>query len=138
MKSISNEKRQRLFLEAQGHCIYCGKEIANVRAMTVDHIVPKTLGGSSKYSNLVCCCNDCNSLKDHIPLRDLINVMPCEKKKRYFNRIQHLYQQGCISFEKRELLLGVSQELHRRQFNLRFLFLRIHCEVVVRWDEDPL
>ena len=138
MKSISKEKRQRLFLEAQGHCIYCGKEIANVRAMTVDHIVPKTLGGSSKYSNLVCCCNDCNSLKDHIPLRDLINVMPCEKKKHYFNRIQHLYQQGCISFEKREQLLGYSAELKRRQFCLRLPFLRLHCEVVVRWHENPL
>lgn len=30
----------------------CGKEITNVSVMTMDHIVSKYLGGSSKYSNL--------------------------------------------------------------------------------------
>ena len=39
-------------------CAYCGR-----KADTVDHIVPKSKGGTEADSNLVACCKRCNSKK---------------------------------------------------------------------------
>lgn len=40
------------------HCAYCGK-IAN----TIDHVIPKSRGGSETWENLVACCFKCNNIK---------------------------------------------------------------------------
>jgi hypothetical protein len=46
-------------LERDGHaCQYC-----NGKAMTIDHVMPKSRGGSNSPSNLVACCQKCNSKK---------------------------------------------------------------------------
>jgi len=41
-------------------CQYCGKKDGN---MTVDHVIPKRLGGEDSWENLVCACLDCNNKK---------------------------------------------------------------------------
>lgn len=41
-------------------CAYCGR-----RATTVDHIFPKSRGGSHDPSNLVACCKKCNERKNN-------------------------------------------------------------------------
>lgn len=41
-------------------CQYCGHQ---ARDLTVDHIIPKRLGGKSTWENLVCCCRKCNGRK---------------------------------------------------------------------------
>ena len=40
-------------------CRYCGQCAPDVR-LTVDHVVPKALGGTDAPSNLVAACIDCN------------------------------------------------------------------------------
>ena len=42
-------------------CQYCGKEDSSL--MTIDHILPKSLGGDDTWENMVCACLDCNSRK---------------------------------------------------------------------------
>ena len=50
-------------LRRDGHrCYYCGASAPDVR-LTVDHVLPVALGGSSDPSNLVAACEDCNSGK---------------------------------------------------------------------------
>lgn len=49
------------------HCQYCGK---NSVKMTVDHVVPRTLGGRFEWENLVCACHTCNARKGNRTLRD--------------------------------------------------------------------
>jgi HNH endonuclease len=39
-------------------CVYCGSE-----ANTVDHVIPKSLGGLTVERNLVAACRSCNSSK---------------------------------------------------------------------------
>jgi 5-methylcytosine-specific restriction endonuclease McrA len=39
-------------------CAYCGRA-----ASTIDHIVPRSRGGSDTWSNLVACCLRCNGVK---------------------------------------------------------------------------
>jgi hypothetical protein len=50
-------------LKRDGHaCRYCGRTAPEVK-LTIDHVVPTTLGGSDDPDNLVTACSDCNSGK---------------------------------------------------------------------------
>jgi len=40
-------------------CAYCGSD----RAHTLDHIIPRAKGGSTKRGNLLACCGACNLAK---------------------------------------------------------------------------
>jgi 5-methylcytosine-specific restriction endonuclease McrA len=45
-------------------CVYCGTiAFTDSNFLTVDHIIPLHLGGSSGYDNIVPCCWECNSSK---------------------------------------------------------------------------
>ena len=43
-------------------CQYCG---ATARDLTIDHIMPRSMGGSASWENLVACCRRCNLRKAH-------------------------------------------------------------------------
>jgi len=46
-------------------CQYCGNHEGN---MTVDHVVPKSFGGTDTWENMVCACEKCNNIKgDRMP-----------------------------------------------------------------------
>jgi 5-methylcytosine-specific restriction endonuclease McrA len=47
-------------------CAYCGS-----RADTVDHIVPRALGGKDIWENVVAACRRCNAKKGHRTLEEL-------------------------------------------------------------------
>lgn len=56
-----------IILNRDNHeCCYCGGY-----GTTVDHIIPKDLGGESTWDNLVACCEKCNGEKTNIPLAAL-------------------------------------------------------------------
>lgn len=46
-------------------CAYCGK-----KATTVDHLIPKTKGGTEDDDNLVSCCKSCNTIKGNRTVKD--------------------------------------------------------------------
>jgi 5-methylcytosine-specific restriction endonuclease McrA len=54
-----------VFLRDAGTCAYCGARPAKP---TVDHIVPRSLGGTSEAANLCTACPSCNSRKKDKPL----------------------------------------------------------------------
>lgn len=60
--SIQRRKRTRLYDEQKGRCWYCGKSVARERA-TLDHIVPRSRGGTDCNANLVMACRRCNRMK---------------------------------------------------------------------------
>jgi len=41
-------------------CQYCGRQ---ANPLTIDHVVPRTSGGSHSWENLVCSCIQCNNSK---------------------------------------------------------------------------
>lgn len=46
-------------------CQYCGDTAG---PMTVDHLIPKSYGGSDTWENMVCACDRCNNQKgDRLP-----------------------------------------------------------------------
>lgn len=46
-------------------CQYCGH---SAKELTIDHIIPKRMGGKFTWENLVCCCRKCNGKKGDKPL----------------------------------------------------------------------
>lgn len=54
------EVREYLLEKFQRKCIYCGKD--NCR-LEIEHITPKSRGGTNKIDNLGISCHDCNQLK---------------------------------------------------------------------------
>lgn len=54
-------------LKRDGHaCRYCGETAPTVK-LTVDHVIPKALGGPDDPSNLVTACQPCNAGKSSVP-----------------------------------------------------------------------
>ncbi len=51
---------RREILRRDGHrCQYCGSS----SALTIDHVLPRSRGGSHSWENVVAACNPCNSRK---------------------------------------------------------------------------
>ena len=50
--------RENIFIRDSFTCQYCGDS-----AESIDHIMPKSKGGSHEWSNVVACCKKCNLLK---------------------------------------------------------------------------
>jgi len=57
--------RRSIFARDNYTCQYCGVQS---RDLTIDHIVPKKLGGGLQWDNLVACCRRCNTRKGDKPL----------------------------------------------------------------------
>jgi hypothetical protein len=64
--AVSKRLRYEILRRDNHACRYCGSTAPDV-ALTVDHVIPTTLGGSDDPSNLVTACVDCNSGKSATP-----------------------------------------------------------------------
>ena len=51
--------RANLFRRDRGECQYCG----STRQLTIDHVIARSKGGKTSWTNLVTACNRCNVLK---------------------------------------------------------------------------
>ena len=54
--------RRNIFARDKNTCQYCGKKFSTTE-LSLDHVVPKTLGGKSVWTNIVCACMKCNVKK---------------------------------------------------------------------------
>lgn len=52
--------RKNIIKRDGGVCQYCGRKAA---PMTVDHVIPKNMGGKDTWENLVAACAVCNNRK---------------------------------------------------------------------------
>lgn len=58
--------RRGVLLRDNYECAYCGKY-----ANTIDHVLPRSLGGVDSYENCVACCLSCNNKKSSYTLEQL-------------------------------------------------------------------
>lgn len=63
---VSKRLRFEILRRDNHTCRYCGESAPDV-VLTVDHVVPVTLGGSDDPANLVAACKDCNAGKSSVP-----------------------------------------------------------------------
>ena len=54
--------RRNIHARDLSRCHYCGERFPN-RELTVDHVIPRSLGGRDTWENLVTACVPCNSRK---------------------------------------------------------------------------
>jgi 5-methylcytosine-specific restriction endonuclease McrA len=63
-KRIPAELRRLVIERARGCCEYCGAQAGfSSDPFTVDHIIPRSLGGSTNLENLAYSCFGCNQHK---------------------------------------------------------------------------
>lgn len=61
--------RRNIFARDRNKCQYCGRRFATSE-LSLDHVVPRRLGGGESWENLVCSCVKCNSRKgDKTPVQ---------------------------------------------------------------------
>lgn len=53
--------RNRIYKRDGYQCVYCQSN----KFLTIDHVMPKSRGGSNDWTNLVTCCNKCNVYKSN-------------------------------------------------------------------------
>ncbi len=54
--------RKNIFARDQNRCQYCGKKFP-MSELSLDHVIPRTQGGTSNWKNIVCACTNCNKHK---------------------------------------------------------------------------
>jgi 5-methylcytosine-specific restriction endonuclease McrA len=54
--------RRNIFARDNNRCQYCGRKFPTSE-LSLDHVVPRSLGGQNTWENIVCCCVACNVRK---------------------------------------------------------------------------
>jgi 5-methylcytosine-specific restriction endonuclease McrA len=54
--------RRNIYARDGNRCQYCGKKFPTTE-LSLDHVVPRSLGGKSTWDNIVCACLRCNIRK---------------------------------------------------------------------------
>lgn len=60
--SISRFRKRILYNRDNWSCQYCAKKLS-IKNITIDHVVPKCMGGKTTWRNCVVCCKSCNRNK---------------------------------------------------------------------------
>jgi len=75
-----HDARLRL-LDRDKCCVYCGEELS-MKTASIDHMIPKSKGGSDDDSNLVLSCKACNDAKQDLMPLEFIMI-----RNGYWNRL---------------------------------------------------
>lgn len=62
--------KEFVFSKTNGKCSYCG-----VKATEIDHIIPRTNGGTDSTFNLTPACRSCNEKKSNLSLKEFGKIM---------------------------------------------------------------
>jgi 5-methylcytosine-specific restriction endonuclease McrA len=54
--------RQNIYLRDNFRCQYCGVRVSS-QELNLDHVIPRSKGGTSVWENVVCSCHRCNRMK---------------------------------------------------------------------------
>jgi 5-methylcytosine-specific restriction endonuclease McrA len=67
------EVREYLLTKFDRRCVYCG---ATDTRLEIEHVVPRSLGGSNRVSNLTIACHPCNQTKGNQDIKDFLSGKP--------------------------------------------------------------
>jgi 5-methylcytosine-specific restriction endonuclease McrA len=79
--------RKEIFRRDNYTCQYCGRQMSN---LTIDHVIPRHLGGETVWSNIVTACPRCNHLKGGMTPQQS-GMYPIKKPKRPPNTATYLF-----------------------------------------------
>src|SRR5919202_1498850 len=67
------EVREYLLTKFERRCVYCG---ASDIQLEIEHVVPRSKGGSNRVSNLAIACHPCNQVKGNQDIKDFLSGKP--------------------------------------------------------------
>lgn len=68
--AVYNFSRIAVIKRDNSCCQYCGKSLYG-KEITIDHVIPKSHGGATSFTNCVVSCFPCNNLKSNKRLEDV-------------------------------------------------------------------
>lgn len=90
-KQYSENQRKIIYQKANGRCQLCGRKI-EYEDMTLDHIVPLSLGGADEMDNLQCTDFACNKFKSNIFPAEFVDriteIFMFQMEKKHSNRLK--------------------------------------------------
>lgn len=76
-KQITPKLRFAILERDEFRCVYCGRVPADGAILHVDHIIPRSKGGTTSFANLVTSCRQCN-LGKNVHVLKVIPIRPHE------------------------------------------------------------
>ncbi|NNN35871.1 HNH endonuclease [Streptomyces sp. S3(2020)] len=104
----------RAYLRAKWNnaCAYCG---ATGVPLNIDHVRPRSRGGSNRISNLVLACVPCNKAKDNTPVEVFLAHQPDRLTKILHQAKTPLHDAAAINatrWQLTEALSGLGRQVH--------------------------
>ncbi|MHC4212228.1 MAG: HNH endonuclease [Planctomycetota bacterium] len=82
--------RRNIFARDKNSCQYCGQRYATSE-LSLDHVVPRSMGGQAAWENIVCSCTKCNSKKGgRTPLQAGMKLIKKPTRPRH-NPLVHVH-----------------------------------------------
>ena len=64
---LADKRRLAIYLRDGMACVYCLRGVEGGIQLTLDHVTPRSRGGSNKNSNLLTACMGCNVSRGQVP-----------------------------------------------------------------------
>jgi 5-methylcytosine-specific restriction endonuclease McrA len=82
--------RRNIFARDKNKCQYCGKR-QPMSELSLDHIIPRSMGGKAVWGNIVCACTKCNVKKAGRTPRQAGMTLCRKPVKPRHNPLLHIY-----------------------------------------------
>jgi len=98
------EVREYLLEKWRRRCAYCDKTDV---PLEIEHIQPKSRGGSNRVSNLTLACHDCNEDKDNLPVANFLARQPARLTRILAQAKVPLHDAAAVNSTRWALLQGL-------------------------------
>ena len=111
LKKFHNSKgeiqfnKYNVLLRDNYRCAYCGK-FGTPTELTLDHVIPKSLGGKKNWTNTIACCGFCNRKKgnkfikpSHMPFKPTVHDL-VKNRRQYPITIKHDSWQDYLQWDE--------------------------------------
>ena len=92
--------RKNILIRDENRCQYCAKSFREAD-LTIDHVIPKSKGGDSRWTNVVAACKPCNQKKrDYLIEEAPVSLIKRPRKPSYRSIIQKRFQGTNIQWKE--------------------------------------
>lgn len=81
--------RENIYKRDNYECVYCGED--NKKLLTLDHVIPRSKGGSNSWENLVTACKKCNGEKSDLTLEEYGKPIPKPQRPHYLMLLKKVH-----------------------------------------------
>jgi len=97
--------RINIYLRDKNTCQYCGRSYPK-QDLNLDHVIPRSKGGTSNWENIVCSCIDCNRRKGGSLPEDVGMHLIRRPEKPHWTPLVELMQKG-IRYQEWQPFLNI-------------------------------